>query len=177
MATIESSGNTIVRIPMIVKKSSPDAIVLENEAGYGEFLSVSIINRSEGRQEDIQNQWNRFETGLKVTVPHGFRLMFYDHPQTKAAGYSLLGPTPLFEDQSEVTIDLFKLTEQDQLDLPFTAALCRLEKIYQFTAPEIKKEETRQRTPSKARSVKKKKRHSSSSEEEVPLRKGGAKRW
>lgn len=179
MATIESSGKTIVKIPMMVKRDMAEAIALEKETEYGEFYTLSIVSRSEGRQEDVQNQWNRFETGLKVSVPDGFRLMFFDHPQTKAAGYSLLGATPFFDDQASITIELFKLTEQDQLDLPFAAVLCRLEKIYHFGAPELKKEVTASRpsaSKSKSRTAKKK-RHSSSSEEEVPLRKGGTKRW
>lgn len=177
MATIVSGGKTIVKLPMMVKRDMAEAIPLEKEAEYGEFFTLSIVARSEGRQEDIQNQWNRFETGLKVNVPEGFRLMFFDHPQTKAAGYSLLGATPLFDDQASITIELFKLTEQDQLDLPFAAVLCRLEKVYHFGAPELKEaSSSRAITKTKSRSAKKK-HHSSSSEEEIPLRKGGTKRW
>lgn len=179
MTTIESFGKTIVSSPMAITKTSPDAISPEFEPGFGEFLTISAVSRSEGRQEDIQNQWNRFETGIRVAVPPGFRLMLFDHPQLKTAGYSLLGPTPVFEDQGELQLDVFKLTEQDQLDLPFSIALCRLEKIYSFTAPEPKlaKAEPARRHAQKKSKDARKKRRSSSSEEDVPRRKGSTKMW
>jgi len=187
MTTIKTGARTLAKSTVNYIKKTGDAIDLEREAEYGEFYVLSITSRSNGRQEDVQQEWNDFETGIQITsIPEGFRLMMYDHPQLKAAGYSLLGPTPIFDLESPISPSFFKLTEADQLDLPFAAVLLRLEYAIWYAVPDLKKLQAAQpkaKTARKSTSRRSKRYSSSSEEEERPsMRKkrvggGSAKRW
>jgi len=188
MTTLKSGARTFAKTPVLYKKKTGDAIDLEKDPEFGEFCVLSLTSRSNGRQEDVQQEWNDFETGIHITnVPECFRLMMYDHPQMKAAGYSLLGPTPIFDLEKEISISFFKLTEADQIDLPFAAVLLRLEYAIWYAIPDLKRLQTAHPSAKAARksTARRSKRYSSSSEEEErpSLRKkkvGGsaaAKRW
>ncbi len=55
----------MVRSPVIVSRTSPEGLAPEEDPdSFGEYLVISAAARSGGRQEDVQNEFNLFETGL-----------------------------------------------------------------------------------------------------------------
>jgi hypothetical protein len=173
-----SKGCTVLKSCALANATSGNAEAPQQESEYANFWTLSIVARSNGRVEDIQNAFNSFETGITLDPPPGFIFMFYDHPQLKSAGYSLLGPVPHFNTEAPITLDLFKLTEADQLDLPYAAVLVRLEHSYYISIPMVSRKEVEQ--IKKKGHSKKSRKMSSSSEEEKPRtlkKQQSTKRW
>lgn len=140
-------------------------------------FEIAIVDRSEGRQEDPASVWNSFNTGINIqNIPDGFRLVLFDHPIAQASGYSLLGQKII--GTGHLVIDLFKLTEQNQLDLPCFAAYVKIEPIYTFSMPpNIKKEAVRISSRAAKKSSRRKKDYSSSDDEPQVMTRGKTKNW
>lgn len=167
-----SGSRNMVVMPVMVAKKDGQAEPPKPVEGHDGVFEIGIVSRSEGRQEDIMSKWNSFETGLIIgSVPPGFRLVFYDHPTIQASGYSLLCPKIYAfspdAPREPLAIDLFKLTEQEQLDLPCSAILVKIEPIYTFSMPMKAKPEDRQ-APVSSRKTRKSRKTYSSSEDEEP---------
>lgn len=182
MQNVHYSGNkALVPAPIIVKTTTGDAQIPQKTPEYGEFYIISVISRSEGRQEDITARYNSFETGLEFSpAPEGFRLTFTDHPQLRNAGYSLMGPVYHFDDGQSITFELFKLNDQDDIDLPFAVALAHLTPIYHFSMPPVIKAATGGKAAAKKGARKTKSKTYSSSEDDEPktmVKKKGHKAW
>lgn len=168
-SVLHTGTRDLVKTSIYYKKVTGEASSFERSEEYQEFYVLSVTARSNGRIEDVQQSWNDFETGVTLkNVPEGFRLVFYDHPQMLEAGYSLLGPKPLFDISEPITLNFFKLTDAEQIDLPFAAVLVRIEKVYHFAineekaaGPVISKNKKGVRRTAR-------RRHSSSEEEDQP---------
>lgn len=182
MQNVRYSGSkALVPAPIIVNTTTGEAQLPQKTPEYGEFYTISVISRSEGRQEDITAQYNSFETGLDFgPAPEGFRLTFTDHPQLRNAGYSLMGPVYHFDDGQPITFDLFKFNDQDQMDLPFAVAFAHLTPIYHFSMPPVIKPSSGSKAVAKKGGRKVKSKTYSSSEEDEPktmVKKKGRKAW
>lgn len=170
-----SGSRNMVVAPVMVTKKDSQAEPPKQVEGQDGIFEIGIVSRSEGRQEDIMDKWNSFETGLIINfVPPGFRLIFYDHPTIQAGGYSLLNPKiHAYSSDSPaepLVIDLFKLTEQEQLDLPCAAVFAKIEPVYTFSMPMKIKTDSRtgSSTARKSGTRKPKKKTYSSSEDDEP---------
>lgn len=169
MSSVKSGDEKHVRVPATITKKAGSAI--DPEVEYPPYLTLSVTKRTDGRLEDVVHSWNEFEAEVALTFPPGFELWMMDHPQMLEAGYSLLGARPLSifsPEGSSIKISFFKLSQQEDLDLPSSAVLIYAARklIVPFPMSKKEKEAPKTKTLKNSRGGAKKKKKVSSSEEE-----------
>lgn len=100
-----------------------------SDAGY----TLDIIERTDGRVDDDVGQNNGFHTGLELAPPPGFYIEIVPSKNLVLQGYRMdpfvLNP----EDRGEVVLQLYKVSEGPDLDLPCKVGLVMLHPIVHYT--------------------------------------------
>lgn len=105
---------------------------------YNGRWDLTLIARTDGRESDVQGAFNGFRTGIAFVPPRGWTLRLHDAPTLKSMGYSLMGPVdvPTYEDRTELVVQLYKLDDNQEIELPFVALTAELVRNVIFHIPE-----------------------------------------
>lgn len=92
---------------------------------YDEGISydVDVVERCDGRTEDMVNDVTVFDTGIAVKPPQGFYMELVAHPMLYKEGYLLVNGLSVLDpdDQGRILVGLYKFKDGDDLKLPHRA--------------------------------------------------------
>lgn len=125
---IEYEDRAACRMPSVYTKVHPDAQNIEtSETDYS--FSVTLIDRTEMRTDDITHDINEFSTGLLCLPPPGFYFEVTAERDLYKSGYMLPNSFQVDPGQ-ELVVPLFKFKDVPDIELPFTGISLTLRKRY-----------------------------------------------
>ena len=109
------------------EKLSPNAEVPRKEEGNDYHIGhhLTIVERTDGREDDLFGKVNEFSIKLAFKPPPGFYYEIVSRPNLIRAGYEVAGGTIIVDpnDEDEVIVPLKKFEDRDDLQLPFVGLL------------------------------------------------------
>ncbi len=87
--------------------------------GMDPSFYFSITQRCNRRVEDAFQDYNAFTTDLKLLPPDGYHIEIWGSERLVNAGYEMVGPKIVFNDNDIVTVQLKKFKDVEDLSLPF----------------------------------------------------------
>ena len=104
--------------------NDPDAVGLTRRDESDVGAIVTIIGRTDEREEDEVGAINNFETGITVAAAPGHCCVIYPTPELEQHGYTILGAQYIETEEHEpLVLRLYKFKDLDDLELPFEAAV------------------------------------------------------
>lgn len=102
---------------------------------------LDLIDRCDGRVNDVAHEYNTFTTGLRVTPPKGWHIELITTPDFYKSGYCMNTPHLFFnEETDELIVHLYKYRDTEDLQLPFAGVqMCVKENIIggiEYVAPQ-----------------------------------------
>lgn len=112
-----------IRGNISVQKINPSAELPYKEDPTHVAYELTLVGRTDGRNEDNTGDVNYFNTGLRLCPPRGYYLEFLPTPTLEKHGYMLPCSTKIVNpnDRGELTVGLYKFKEGDDIELPFRA--------------------------------------------------------
>lgn len=119
-----------VKDPVRLQKLRPEAELPFKESDSDIGWDVTLIGRTDNRQEDEVNKINFFTTGIAVMPPKGYFIELIPKRDLQKHGYIMGNGTTIIDPSmgGELKIGLYKFEEGKDLDLPFRAVLMVLRK-------------------------------------------------
>lgn len=98
---------------------------------------LTLVSRTNNRESDVQGAFNAFRIGIAFTPPQGWTMRLTDTSTLKGMGYSLMGPCDVSvgEEGSELVVNLYKIDDSPDLDLPYPAVNLELIRNISFHLP------------------------------------------
>lgn len=114
--------------PALFMKTSASADIPTRERPLDATFRLTLISRSKERDEDYTGDINEFDTGLCCQPPHGYHFEVVAEPSLYSSGYMTMTKVLDPQDQSPLTIQLYKFRDGEDLDLPIHGARLVLRK-------------------------------------------------
>lgn len=115
-----SGSTTHINGKILVQKTIPSAEFPFRERVESPIYNLTLVNRTDNREEDEIGHFNDFGLGLKVCPPPNHFIEIIASPSLHKHGYVLYHPVIIDANyQGEVKVPLYKLEDSEDLQLPF----------------------------------------------------------
>lgn len=166
----DADGHILVRHGVKVTREKGSQEVVKQKGGTGWY--ITLISR-DGRENDVEKQYNDFETGIQLEPPLGWRLEISMLPELLELGYEMF---PMQIDRTNcnepIVVKIKKFKSAEDMALPMRALLVR---IVQDPVANFFDSEPERKIRGRTIKPKKKSRRDSDDEDDQPkLRKGKA---
>ena len=111
---------TYIDSKILVQKTIPSAEFPFRERVESSIYNLTLVTRIDNREEDEIGHFNEFGIGLKICPPENHFIEIVASPMLHKHGYVLYHPVIINANyQGEVKVPLYKLEDNDDLQLPF----------------------------------------------------------
>lgn len=116
-------GKTLIQVVPGMNVKMPN--IPPEESATNPCFELELVSRTDDRSEDDLHAVNEFGTGLIIRPPHKHYIMILASDMLHKTGYRLAtGPKIITADNmSEVKIQLYKETDGNDLELPYSGAV------------------------------------------------------
>lgn len=126
---IEYKGPTL-----LFQTTRPNAEIPFRDSIYDVAFKMTLIEKSDKRQQDDVSESNNYETYIAAEFPVGFHAEITGTEELLSKGY-MLAISPLIissNNRSPIKIPLFKFREGEDLELPYACVAVILRQTEQF---------------------------------------------
>lgn len=121
--------------PVYFYSNNPEALPPKRTDDTDGIFPITIVSRTNNRIDDQLQNYNEFTTELCLSPPPGFLIEINGTDELLKRGYALLHPKIIQHKDSNTPIKilLFKVIDNEDLQLPFPVGLVAMVKCANYT--------------------------------------------